>query len=64
MSFAPGPLRPLNRTKASAPYHYVLDQLGAYVVAAHRDVDVEQVGWRRDKTLALPRTSRLTHLVG
>lgn len=52
------------RSKGSAPYHYVLDQLGAMVVAANRDVDVKQLGWKRDKILALARSQRLAHTVG
>lgn len=52
------------RSKGSAPYHYVLDQLGAMVVAANREVEVKQLGWKRDKILALARSQRLAHTIG
>lgn len=50
--------------RGSAPYHYVLDAAGAYLLAAARDVDVAQLGWRRDRALALTSSPRLAHLVG
>jgi hypothetical protein len=48
----------------SAPYHYVLGPLGAAVLAAHHNGDAAQLGYRRDRTLALAHSHRLHHLVG
>jgi hypothetical protein len=48
-------------------YHYVLDQLGAYVVAvmATPDLDREiKVRWRTDQALAIATSQRLAHTVG
>ncbi len=48
-------------------YHYVLDQLGAYVVAvmANRDPDREvKVRWRTDQALSIATSQRLAHTVG
>jgi hypothetical protein len=51
-------------TPGSAPYHYVLGPLGAAVLAAQDDQDPAQMGYRRDRTLALAHSQRLQHLVG
>jgi hypothetical protein len=48
----------------SAPYHWVLDGLGATVVAAERGVEVADLPWRRDKAIALATSQRLAHTVG
>lgn len=55
--------RPL-ATAGSAPYHWVLDSLGAAVVAAERGVEVGDLPWRRDKAIALATSERLGHAVG
>jgi hypothetical protein len=34
------------------------------VVAANRDVEVKELGWKRDKILALARSQRLAHDIG
>jgi hypothetical protein len=51
-------------TPGSAPYHYLLGPLGAAVLAAHHNGDPAQLGYRRDRTLALAHSQRLAHLVG
>lgn len=48
----------------SAPFHYVLDEMGAAVVAAARGVEVGELGFRRERALALAHSPRLAHLVG
>jgi Replication-relaxation len=48
----------------SAPYHYVLGPLGAALLAAHANGEPAQLGYRRDRTLALAHSQRLAHLVG
>jgi len=55
--------RPLT-TAGSAPQHWVLDSLGAAIVAAERGVDVSELSWRRDKALAVATSAQLAHLVG
>ena len=56
--------QPLGYRHANLPYHYVLDQLGAMVLAAERDEDPDQLQWRADKALAIAKSQRLRHLVG
>jgi hypothetical protein len=55
--------RPL-ATAGSAPYHWVLDTVGAAIVAAERGVEVDDLAWRRDKAIALAASERLGHAVG
>jgi hypothetical protein len=55
--------RPLTRT-GSAPFHWLLDEAGAAVLAAEQGRTASEVGWRRDKTQALRTNQHLRHLVG
>ncbi|MHB1504981.1 MAG: replication-relaxation family protein [Acidimicrobiales bacterium] len=58
--------RPL-RDGRDGEYHYVLDVLGAYVVAAmaNRDPDRDiEMRWRTDQALAIATSGRLDHTVG
>lgn len=50
------------RPAGSAPWHYVLDVLGAAV--AWEDDETALASWRRDKALAIATSSHLGHLVG
>lgn len=50
------------RMTGSAPYHYLLDELGAAIVAAERGTD--PAPFRRDHALRWSRSQRLDHLVG
>lgn len=50
-------------SKGSAPYHYVLDRLGAEVVAAERGVEAKKL-WKQDRSLVLARTATLQRIVG
>jgi hypothetical protein len=52
------------RVAGSAALHYVLDEMGAEVVAATRGVERDQLGWRRERSLAIATSQRLDHLVG
>jgi hypothetical protein len=54
------PLRPVG----SSPHHWVLDELGAQVVAANRGVEPRALAWRRGRALALATSQRLDHRVG
>jgi hypothetical protein len=56
--------QPLDHRYASLPYHYVLDELGAMIVAAERGEDTDKSRWRADKALAIGKSQRLAHLVG
>ncbi len=47
-----------------APYHYVMGEIGAMVMAAERDEDLDKLRWRADKALAIGNSQRLNHLVG
>lgn len=53
------PLRPVG----SSPHHWVLDELGAAIVAADRGVEPRELAWRRGRALALATSQRLDHLV-
>jgi hypothetical protein len=55
--------QPLART-GSAQQHWILDTLGALVIAAARGVDPSELAWRRDKAIALATNAQLGHLVG
>jgi hypothetical protein len=58
--------RPL-RAGRHAQYHYVLDYLGAYMVAAMDNDDLErevEIRWRTDQALAIAASPRLAHTVG
>jgi hypothetical protein len=50
-----GRFRP-HRKQGSHPYHYLLDRLGAQLVAAERGLDLADLDWTRAKTLRLVRT--------
>jgi hypothetical protein len=52
------------RDTGSAPFHYVLDEMGAAILAAHQGISVDQLGYRRDHALAIAHSQRLTHTVG
>src|SRR5262249_5012026 len=54
--------RPYRQT-GSAPCHYVLDQLGAEIVASERGVAVGDLDWSRAKALKLASSTHLDHLV-
>jgi hypothetical protein len=56
--------QPLDHRYASLQFHYVLDQLGAMVIAAERSEDLDKSRWSADKSLAIGKSQRLRHLVG
>ncbi len=55
--------RPL-ASAGSSPYHWVLDQAGAEVLAAEDGVLVTQLGYRRDRALDIAFSPRLAHTRG
>jgi hypothetical protein len=54
----------LDRGEGSAPYHYVLGPAGAALLAAEQGIELKELGWRRDKTLAIAHSQRLAHTLG
>ena len=55
------PLVPLG--EGSAPYHYVLGEAGAIVLAAELGVEPHRLGYRRDRALAIAHSPRLPRLL-
>lgn len=47
----------------SAPYHYILDELGAQLVAARLGLDMKYMRQRLEYDARLPKNPRLDHLV-
>ncbi|HEX7298915.1 MAG TPA: replication-relaxation family protein [Solirubrobacteraceae bacterium] len=52
-----------HRQQGSHPYHYLLDRLGAQLVAAERGLDLADLDWTRAKTLRLATSTQLQHLI-
>ncbi|GLX05747.1 replication-relaxation family protein [Microbispora sp. NBRC 16548] len=48
----------------SAPWHYVLGEPGAAVLATEDGVDLSEFGYRRDRALTVAYSQRLAHTVG
>lgn len=55
--------RPLARS-GSAPYHWILDEVGAQLIAWERGVDLKTLGWRRERALGIAASPQLTHRLG
>ncbi len=51
------------RESGSHPYHYVLDELGARMIAAERGIEPKELDWTRGRALKLASSSQLRHLV-
>jgi hypothetical protein len=51
------------RALGSSPYHYLLDELGAAVVASERGLDPRELDWSAAHALKLARSTQLQHLV-
>jgi hypothetical protein len=47
-----------------APFHYVLGNAGATVLAAERGIEPRRLNYRQDKALELAHSQRLAHQVG
>lgn len=52
------------RPRPRAPYHYVVGELGALLVAAESPSEADRPVWRRDHVVAIARSQRLAHLTG
>ncbi|WP_435107173.1 replication-relaxation family protein [Nocardiopsis synnemataformans] len=62
-------LRALDRIRpwqprGGSPWHYVLDQPGAEILAAEDGRTLREFGYRRDRALANATTTQLSHTVG
>ena len=55
--------RPLAAT-GSAPLHFVLDEAGACLLAAEDGITPAQLGYRRDRALAIALSAQLAHTTG
>ena len=55
--------RPLTPA-GSAPLHFVLDEAGAYLLAAEDGITPAQLGYRRDRALAIALSAQLAHTAG
>lgn len=51
------------RPTGSAPYHYILDDLGAHVLAGHYDLEVKHLLKRLDKDRGLAHSRKLDHIL-
>lgn len=55
--------RPFTRS-GSAPHHWILDEVGAQLIAWERGEDLKQLGWRRDRALSIAASRQLAHRLG
>jgi Replication-relaxation len=55
--------RPL-ATSGSAPLHFVLDDAGAFLLAAEDGITPAQLAYRRDRALAIALSAQLAHAAG
>ena len=55
--------RPLTAS-GSAPLHFVLDDAGACLLAAEDGITAAQLGYRRDRALAIALSAQLAHTAG
>lgn len=56
------PFTPLGA--GSAPYHWVLDDAGAAILAAHHGIDIRELGYHRATALAVAHSEHLRHAIG
>ena len=47
----------------SAPYHFVLDEPGALLVAIRLDTDLKSLGWKHEDAIRIARSQTREHLV-
>jgi Replication-relaxation len=55
--------RPWQHGDGSSPYHWLLDEAGAHVVAERLELERDALRWRRDTALALARSDKLAHQI-
>jgi len=54
---------PWRRGEGSTPYHWILDEAGAHVVAELHGLDRRELKWRHSTALALSHSAKLRHLL-
>lgn len=53
----------LPRGRGTAPYHWILDEGGALIVAAHKDVERSKLGWQHTVAVRVATSPKLPHQV-
>jgi hypothetical protein len=51
----------LPRGRGTAPYHWILDEGGACIVAADKDVERSKLGWQHAVAVSVATSPKLTH---
>jgi hypothetical protein len=51
----------LPMSEGTAPYHWVLDEAGAHIVAAHRDIERRSLRWRHTDAIGVAYSGKLRH---
>ncbi len=54
---------PWSHGEGSTPYHWVLDEAGAHVIAEQRGLERSELRWRHDAAIGLAKTATLRHQV-
>ncbi len=52
---------PWQRGEGSTPYHWILDEAGAHIVAELRGIERRELNWRHSTALALANSAKLRH---
>ena len=52
---------PRRHGEGSSPYHWILDEAGAHVVAEALGVERSELGWRHQAAIAIAASSKLAH---
>lgn len=52
---------PWERGQGSTPWHWILDETGAYIVAEQLGVERKELNWRRASALAIAASAKLRH---
>jgi Replication-relaxation len=52
-----------HRGQGSTPYHWTLDEVGAYIIAAEQRIERRELRWRHTTALAIAASPTLTHRV-
>lgn len=53
----------LPRGRGTAPYHWILDEGGALIVATHKDVERSKLGWQHTVAMSVATSPKLPHHV-